>query len=668
MPKYILIILFFFLPISTFPQMDSVLHAIENYEKIELANGMKVLVVQTGSSYQKYIECVLFADFLPYKEKEIAGSMQIMSELLGGELENKSRLRIRRVAELKSIDSLFAFFENKITIANYDSLRIKNMKNFHSSKLFNENHEDSTINFLSKKIRYGKNHPFSEEVDLSTINNIDKKMILYTHKKIFNPENCYLVVVGNIKTEYVEILVNKHFGAWEKNMLTPSSKYNPRKPETQTAKFVNDNISDSYISITYPIELDISNENIVATQILNQLLSIKITENLVKTNKYVEHIVVKIRPNDYVGSFSINAKLKNNQVFSAVYEIIEILENIKTDPIDAELLKQIKTNKIQYFKESFRQQEMVAIYAYNIDYYNLDKNYYSNYLANLKNIDDEEIHGAAQEFVTLENSYCVIYGKEKKLSCEIYDIASLMKTEYIPSINAKPFKILNKGFGSQKIIDDYLDFCYAQNKINDITINFSAIYSFDTLNYNLEGVIKKKYPSYHYYKAELILEDEVLFHQLEICDGKYWLDSVVLSKRILSGDDLSKKIYKAYLFPEQFFKELKYSTDFICNIDGVADSLYVIEVITPNEDIMYHEFYDKQSKAKVKTEKLEWDGKKYNCTETYLYSNYKKIDDQSKVKIPFTINLIYKSVNVEMKITKIDTKIKIPKKTFKILK
>lgn len=623
---------------------------------------MKILFVKTDSSNYDFISYRFIVDFAPFKENKKAGSSEIMALILGGEID-RNRFIKNMTSDEKAMDSTLNFMANKLTIPTFSNKDISSAKTYYSRQL--PTPEDSLINYFSDDFRFGEKHPFAEEMSLNSINNIDKTSLFESYYQIFKPENSYLVVVGNTNIDIIYLYANKNFGNWNKVNNPQVIEYEVEKPDDKIVRFINGKTKDSYVSITYPINLTIRDDDFITVKILNKIIYKKVYEKFNIAYNYNEQIETEISQNDYVGSFIVKLKVDDNQLETTIDGLYKVLKKIKAGEINDKIVAKTKDGIKNRYVQSFIISYNIADYAYNIEKYNLERDYYTNYIKNIDKIGKKEVREVASKYITPEKSDCVVLGDENKLSCELMYIAKKIKVEYYNINDIKPYKIIKKGFGSKTIINNYLESCHAPEESYNITINFTADYLIDSTHYNLDGKIFKKYPSYHYYKTELILETDTLFHQLEICNGKAWLDSIMTDNKTFNNDELYLKIYKAYLFPEQFFEELNFKTKLICDTNITNLGQYKIEVTIPN-NIIYYEYYDQNTKKKLRTEKFELKNGNYEHTETYEYSDYQKIDDRTKIKIPFTIKQSYKNISITIKINSIDTKTKIPNKIFKI--
>lgn len=671
-----LIFILLFIPLVSFSQSkQKKLRFLENYEKIELPNGMTVLHIKTDTTF-KYITYRFIVDYKPFKERHAVGSSEILAYILDGEIYNKSQFSRRLVSNKNALREDMYFLDSLITKPNFTDEKINKAKKYYKYLLQSLNQNDSLINKYSAKVCYGKHHPYGEYMTNKTIDTINRKDIQNAYFQIFRPENCYLVIYGNAKTADIEKLANQYFGTWQqpkKGKLTEFESPTPIEPQV---KFINTIQPDSYVSLSYPLDFKISDKNYIESQIFKKVLYLYLEKEIVNDFNISEQLKVDIQSNSNISRLDIKVKTKYNSVKTVVEEIYRVLAEIKKDKINQSFLDKAKLENEQNFNNALINEYNICLFAYNIDYYELDKNFYTNFTKKSNKVNKSDIKKLAKGLLPTDNMTWTITGDESIVACELLYLAETMKVYYYDKKYEKPHKIIAKGFGSKKIINDYLDFCYAENTIENITIDFEANYQIidtvfedeyriDTLTYKMKGQILKKYPNLYYYKSDFYIKSDTLFHQIETYDGNKWLDSLATERNILKGKVAKKNLHKVYLFPEQFYDELKFSTEFDCTTTLIDSGLYKV-VIKTNQDIQYHDFFDIKTKEKKYTEKHVWNGSIFEYKETYKYDDYQKIN--KKVKIPFTIHQTYKNISVTTRITNVDVKTNLRKKQFKIKK
>ena len=661
MKKQIIILFILLNSFSVFAQIDSILQALENYQKIELENGMKIILVQTNQ--YEYINYRLIIDYEPFLEKKHKGSSRIVAHMLGCETNERNKVWKTMVSHDYGADSLFNFLSDLIVTPKFETSIVNKVKQYFISQIPLNNSLDSVILAFSDVFNFGKNHPYTEKYTKKTINNIDNPILFDTYNKIFTPENTYLIIVGNIKVDTINFLAQKYFGKWQKKNISKNNYSITNVTDTKVF-FINNNTSNTYVSITYPIDNNLSHADYIASRVMFNVLRANIDKELNNNGTNILSTKMEFCPDPFIGDISISTAQSDNMLTSTVLGILEQMKKIQSIDENKYLVKNIKAEMKQDFINSFKRPNNIAQYAYNIDKYKLSKNYYFNYLSNLNKVSPYSVQQTARKYIIPEASNIVIIGNKSRLFCQLIELANYYDV-YFNDMELNNYKIIKKGFGSQVIIDDYISYCQAEAQIIDVVIDFDAEYIIDTLTYQLKGQIKKKEPNFYYYKTELFLETDTLFHHLQICNDEAWLDINIIEKKIFLEEDFHKRIYKAYLFPELFFEQLKFEHKFICDTTLINQGLYKIEIKTPY-DVIYYDYYNIDTKEKVKTEKLINKNNNYEVIETYEYFDYKEIDEQSKIKLPFLIKQNFKSISIEMKITNIDTKINLRKKDFEI--
>ena len=64
-------------------------------------------------------------------------------------------------------------------------------------------------------ITYGKNHPYGEYISEASVSNVQLADVKSYYSKNFNPENAYLVIVGDVDFATVKKQVTKLFKGWK---------------------------------------------------------------------------------------------------------------------------------------------------------------------------------------------------------------------------------------------------------------------------------------------------------------------------------------------------------------------------------------------------------------------------------------------------------------------
>jgi len=659
MRKYLLILLLFVSTVS-FSQIDDILTSLENYQIAKLDNGMKVIVVNT----EKYIDISyrFILDFKPFYQDKVCGSTEIMAQMMGAELVGKTQIVKEMISAQNAVDSLLDFMSGvllrpvfKDSILN--PIKVKKLYQFNQTS----KNYDSLLLKYGRYFNFTENHPYNEQNTIQSISNITPAELKKIHTKIFIPANAILVITGDVDIEGVLPYVQKYFSAW---IADEPEEVDYVFPEIEESKiiFYNDNsLSKSYISLTYPVKFNISKSNYLAACVLsNMFLKSKsgiIYENIVTDKKHSEDLLINFSSDPYLSMFSINALVDEDNVsdfFEELNTLLTDVDNLSTSPH----FQQSKLEIISDFEKSFINPNNVCRYAYNLEKYNLSKTFYTDYTKDINKITQDKLASAAKDYFLPNNANYIIIGNRDELFCPFQKLALDYQIEQ--SYDTTLVLIYEKGFGAQTIINNYLKESNAELYFSDLSIYFDAIYYFDNDTITLKGNTLRKNENLFRYSTQKI-EDSVtvLIHQIEIYDGKKWLDSTINYRKVFANKEISSRMYKTYLFPEKYFDKINYLPYLVCDKVLFGKNIYKIIVKTP-EEVEFQEYYDIITKQKIKTEKLIND----NLIETYEYFDYQKLE--SSVTIPMKIIQSSKNYKIELIITKIDSDTKLKISDFKI--
>ncbi len=170
-------------------------------------------------------------------------------------------------------------------------------------------------------------------------------------KKYYRPEYCTIVVVGDVKAEYVNELSAKYFGNWERGTTKTVIPVEPPQKET---KYVNVKMDQfpPYIDLKFKgPAFSLDNNDYHALTILGQLLFSEKSElykKLVIAEQKARNISGGIYPSRDPYLFSVSASLANKEDMAYVNkEMMKAIELLQNKPIDENSLKQAK-ERIRY--------------------------------------------------------------------------------------------------------------------------------------------------------------------------------------------------------------------------------------------------------------------------------------------------------------------------------
>lgn len=460
--------------------------------EFELKNGIQVLVVENHKLPR--VSYSLRIDNKPIAEGEKAGVSSILAAMLGNgttsipkdefneEIDflganlnfgaqsafasglSKYADRIMELMADAAINPLF-------TEEDFEAEKKKLLESLKSQ----EKSVDAVASRVGSALSYGIHHPYGEFMTEETINNITYGDVIAFYEKYFNPNNAYLVVVGDVDYSNVKKQVKKYFSKWEKSIdvSTTLPDPNPNVQYTQINFVDMPNAVQSNISLTNNVDLKMNDEDYHAVLIANKILgggfNSYLNMNLREEHGYTYGARSSIGASRYGTSrFTAGASVRNMVTDSAVVETLKEINKIKTELVDQEALKNAKAKYVGDFVLALERPQTIARYALNIKLNKLPKDFYTKYLEKINAVTAEDVKRVANKYFKPENARIVVVGKASEIleNLEKTGIPIKYFDKYAnPTSKPEATKIAD-GVDVNTVLSNYIKAIGGQNKID----------------------------------------------------------------------------------------------------------------------------------------------------------------------------------------------------------
>ncbi len=458
--------------------------SLEVPSEFELKNGLKVLVVENHKLPR--VSYSLRIDNKPSTSGEKAGVESLIGSMLGN-----GTTSIPKDEFNDEIDFLGASLNLGISggyarsLSKYSERLLQLMGDAAINPLLTEEEfnkekerlleglkaEAKSIDAISGRVGdallYGTKHPYGEFVTEETINNVTFGDAVAYYEKYFNPNNAYLVVIGDIDLSTVKKQIKKYFGSWKKFVDVSSTipAVNPNAQYTQINFVDLPNASQSSIAIKNSVDLKMNDKDYHASIIANSILGGGgegyLFKNLREDKGYTYGAYSRLSANRYgAGSFNATAKVRNMVTDSAVVEALKEINRIRTEPVDSQMLKDTKAKYVGNFIMGLENPQTVASYALNIKLNDLPKDFYTTYLQKINAVTAEDVTRVANKYMKPENARIVIVGKGSEVldNLEKTGIPIMYFDKYAnPTEKPKYEVVLPEGVDVNSVLNKYLD-------------------------------------------------------------------------------------------------------------------------------------------------------------------------------------------------------------------
>jgi len=467
-------------------------------DTFKMDNGLEVLVVEDHKLPRVSVSLII--DNKPHAEK-IPGTARLTSALLGTGTENMSKDEFNQEIEfLGATVNLGAEFAYASSLKKYFPKIFGLMADGALNPVFTQEELDAekaklienlksdaknikvVAGRVSSVLAYSKNHPYGQYTIEEDAEKITLEDVKNYYRNFFVPGNAYMAFVGDINMEEAKALVEEHFKMWKDETAPEFTLTEPKKAQYRQINFVDmPNAVQSEIIVQNPVDLQMSDEDyfpvLVANQVLGGLtLGTYLNMNLREDKGYTYGTYSRVGADRYASRFRAVASVRNEVTDSSVVEMLKEIKRIRTEPVDAQKLADVKNKFAGEFVLRLEQPSTIANYALNIRTRNLDDDFYKNYLKNIEAVTLDDITRVANKYFDINHLNIVVAGKGaevvenlEKVTFDGKKVPVLYHNKYGEKIEKPEYnKTIPEGMTAQTVFDNYIKAVGGEEKVNTI--------------------------------------------------------------------------------------------------------------------------------------------------------------------------------------------------------
>ncbi|MFK7947508.1 MAG: insulinase family protein [Saprospiraceae bacterium] len=631
-----------------------------SYESFTLDNGLECIVVKNDKLPRVSFNYTLEMD--PIMEGDKAGMQDMTGQMLRRGTKNRSKNEIDEEVDFigatlstystgvyassltKHSDKILELMADVLLNPTFPEEELEKVKTQTLSGLASAKNDPSSISGnVSNILRYGKAHPYGELTTEETVKNITSEDLKSYYYGNFNPNDGYLIIVGDIDAKVAKAKMQKYFDTWKKGKTTEKTYDMPTAPtETSVAMVDRPGSVQSVITITYPIDLKPTSDDRIAVSVANSILGgsgfgSRLMQNLREDNGFTYGAGSSISYDPLVGVFTASSSVRNEVTDSAIAEFIYEIDRMSTEKVSPEDLQKTKNIMSGSFARSLERPQTVANFALNIARYNLPADYYEKYLERLAAVTAEDVMRVSKKYFNSNNANVLVVGDKDAVAEKIAKYDANKTVDFYDNYGnpAEAPKEISTDIKAEDIINNYIKAIGGEKALKGVKdVETKATLSVQGMS--LDNVTTQKAPNK--YKSVLSMGGQVF--QKQVYNGTTGFASNPQKSGKVEGDELAALAEQSILFGELFYAtngyklELKGSE----NIDG--NDAYKIVVTSPSGS-KSTEFFDVKSGLKVRVVTKEG---------IINLSDYKKVDG---IMYPYASKISAGPQTINVKITDI---------------
>ena len=273
---------------------------------------------------------------------------------------------------------------------------------------------DEIVDVLRKRVLYGDAHPYGEIETEETVRHVTTEKCRKLHATYFKPNATLLAIVGDVQKEAVVKLVKKYFGGWKKGTL-PTVAYSGVPPLTATRVALVDRPSSvqSVLRVAQTVPLPRTSPDVMPVTVMNKVLgggAFRLFANLREKHSYTYGAYSSMGPDELIGAFTASTAVRNSVTDSALTEIFAEIRRIRDEKVDDQELQRAKNSLSGSFVQSLESANSIAMYALEIERYNLPKDYYRTWLQRVASVSANDVQRVARQYLTPDKMLIAVVG------------------------------------------------------------------------------------------------------------------------------------------------------------------------------------------------------------------------------------------------------------------
>jgi zinc protease len=283
-----------------------------------------------------------------------------------------------------------------------------------------------------KTVYNGTPFEFATNGSLETIKNIAEEKIKSFYSVRYLPNKSYVITVGDTNQDELNKLLNTFFGHWQINEPVIISSTTVKKTSRQIVFIDKPNAAQSELRVGH-FSKGRNSDDFYARTVLNSIIggqfSSRINLNLREDKGYTYGVNSNYSYNSLGSTFTISTSIKTENTIEAVKEILFELENVKSTITEEEITFS-KSYLIRRYPSLFETYSQVAANISLLPIFNLQDDYFENYISNLNSVNLREVSKAANDAILLDEMVIIVLGNKSIIKDTLNKFANNIGAKY----------------------------------------------------------------------------------------------------------------------------------------------------------------------------------------------------------------------------------------------
>ncbi len=351
--------------------------------------------------------------------KDISGEI----EFVGGELGatgGADYITVTLSVLKKDVDLGFDLLSDIILNPVFSEDEIKRKKAVIISSIMQQKEEPGIVASKAFKKAVFGNNPYGRPVEGTeeSIASITRDDIVGFHREFYVPNNAIMSVVGDITKGELHLLLDRYFKGWARKDV-------PEKPLPAVVPLsapeiikIDKDLTQANIILGH-LGIGRENPDYYAVSVMNYILggggfASRLMDNI-RDNKGLSYDVHSFfSANKYGGSFQAGLQTKNRTANTAISEILQEMERMRTEPVTDKELNDAKSYLTGSFPLRIDSNSKIAGFLIGVEYYNLGLDYVYKYKQLIESVTKDDVLRVAKKYLDTKAYVLVVVGNTKQ--------------------------------------------------------------------------------------------------------------------------------------------------------------------------------------------------------------------------------------------------------------
>jgi zinc protease len=419
-----------------------------NVEEFQLANGMKVILVEKHTL--PVVEGRLMLDAGALREPAAKNGLASLTgrllsegtnEMTGAEIARQMDALGARYSAAGGFSTSFAdvvalknVFPQALQIAAKtvispsfpatEFIRVKNQ----ALAAYQQSHARASGLAFDAFVRaaFDSTAPFSRPLTgtLASIGALTRDDVVSWHRTMYAPNAATLLLVGDITPAEARSVAQQAFGSWTATRAAMAPVVNPIRQSAGTRVILVDRPGSvqSSIVIGQP-GFQATDPDYISMLALNHVLggavSSRLNTNLREKHGYTYGVFSGLDVRRGAGAFQVQSEVRTSATDSALAEAIGEIRRIVTEPVPAAELQGAVNNLVSGFPNTVQSVQGLSGQLQNLIVWGLPMDFYTTYRERLAAVTPEDVSRVASRKLTPDNLVVVVAGDLSKIEAPI---------------------------------------------------------------------------------------------------------------------------------------------------------------------------------------------------------------------------------------------------------